>query len=125
MERKNIRFNITVKNKIGSELGRFQIEASSKSEALEKAKDCIRQPYREKVFFRSAKRKGIKMNKAQRIIFRIVLILVGLLVALVVVIESRILMIESQLSIGHFFILFFALVLIAAGLTFLFITRSR
>ena len=65
------------------------------------------------------------MNKAQRIIFRIVLILVGLLVALAVVIESRILMIESQLSIGHFFILFFALVLIAAGLTFLFITRSR
>ena len=65
------------------------------------------------------------MNKAQRIIFRIVLILVGLLVALAVLIESRILMIESQFSIGHFFILFFALVLIAEGLTFLFITRSR
>lgn len=50
MERKNIRFKITVKNKVGSELGRFQIEASSKSEALEKPKDCIRQRYREKVF---------------------------------------------------------------------------
>jgi len=50
MERKNIRFKITVKNKVGSELGGFQIEASSKSEALEKAKDCIRQCYREKVF---------------------------------------------------------------------------
>lgn len=65
------------------------------------------------------------MNKAQRIIFRIVLILVGMLIVLAVVIESRILMIESQFSIGNFFILFFALVLITAGLTFLFITRSR
>lgn len=35
------------------------------------------------------------MNKAQWIIFRIVLILVGMLIALAVVIESRILMIES------------------------------
>lgn len=65
------------------------------------------------------------MNKTQRIIFRIALILVGLLIALAVVIESRILMIESQFLIGHFFILFFALVLIAAGLAFLFITRSK
>jgi len=50
MEGKNIRFNITIKNKVGSELGRFQIETSSMSEALEKAKDCIGQRYREKGF---------------------------------------------------------------------------
>lgn len=65
------------------------------------------------------------MNRAPWVIFGIALILVGLMLIVGIITTTGALMSEPRFEIHHFFILFFSLVLIATGLTFLFVIGSK